>query len=240
VRVLDYLARLNRPAGVRQLATALNLSKSNSQRVLATLETQGVVEQAADTGRYMLGWRVLALSSAYTRSNRLIQVSRSIMAHLTEQTGETSCLHVPVPGGRVPVLQFESPHELLFLAQVGKNYPLYLGAAGKVLLAHLPDDVITDELARCAADRGLEFAERVERELPVIRAAGHAKNRGEDFPDVYGVAAPVFASYTGIAASLSVYGPGSRLDEAGLSTLEGRVLAAAREISTLLGEPGVT
>lgn len=240
IRILDYLAATGRPIGVRQFAFELGMSRSTCMRLLATLASRGVVEQVAETSRYELGWRVLAFASAYQRSNSLVQVSQNILLLLAAATGETSCLYVPAGGGRALVLQIESDHELRYTAQTGRVHPLYLGAAGKALLAHMPQATIEYELRRCATERGEETAQRVAADLVNVRASGYATSSGETIPGVAGIAMPVFTRGGVLAACLSVYGPTSRVDDAAIARLKEPVLRATQEISAHLGERAAT
>ena len=209
-------------------------------RLLATLASQNVVEQIEETGRYRLGWRVLSYATAYQKANTLIQLSEAAVAQLAEMSGETCCLYVPAGSGRVVVLQVESPHELRYAAQVGRVYPLYRGAAGKALLAHMPQARIQRELDACGRDGGKESARRLSTDLTVIKARGFAISSGENIPGVCGIAVPIFGPAEVVVASLSVYGPLGRLDDAALKRLTQPVLAAGTDISRMLGERSVS
>ncbi len=205
-------------------------------RLLATLASEHVVEQVAETGRYKLGWRVLSFATAYQKSNTLIQVSESVLARLAESTRETCCLYVPAANGRLVVLQFESPHELRYTAQIGRVYPFYRGAAGKALLAHMSPSTIARELRACARESGAQSAKRLEVDLEGIRARGFASSSGENIPGVSGIAVPIFARPGTAVASLSVYGPSGRVDTSAIERLREPVVRAGVEISTALGE----
>src|SRR3978361_663200 len=61
--ILDILARLGE-AGVTEIAGELGVHKSTAFRLVATLETHGMVEQNEGRGKYRLGGGVLRLAGA--------------------------------------------------------------------------------------------------------------------------------------------------------------------------------
>jgi IclR family acetate operon transcriptional repressor len=85
----------------------------------------------------------------------------------------------------------ESP-SLTFAARTHARRPLYTSAAGKILLANVPDD----EMHRLLNDAGPEHAGDVPQfltELPEIRSRQLAFNRGVTIADAYVVATPLLA-----------------------------------------------
>src|SRR3954470_4454935 len=63
--ILGILARLGE-AGVTEIAGQLGVHKSTAFRLVATLESHGMVEQNEDRGKYRLGVGVLRLAGATT------------------------------------------------------------------------------------------------------------------------------------------------------------------------------
>jgi IclR family acetate operon transcriptional repressor len=95
----------------------------------------------------------------------------------------------------------ESP-SLTFAARTHARRPLYTRAAGKILLANVPDD----ELHRLLDDAGPEHAGDVRQfltELPEIRSRRLAFNRGVTIADAYVVATPLLARDGRLIAAIS-------------------------------------
>src|ERR1700754_1258184 len=61
--ILEVLARIGE-AGVTEIAAELDVHKSTAFRLVATLESHGMVEQNEDRGKYRLGVGVLRLGGA--------------------------------------------------------------------------------------------------------------------------------------------------------------------------------
>lgn len=235
LRVLEALAASHGARGVRELSAELEMSKSGCQRLLATLEVAGYVWQRADDGGYELGWRVLQLATAYTRTNSIVVLARPDMERLSTETGETVCLYLPTRTGRVAVAQVESPLELRWAAQIGRTYPYRYGAAGKALLAYSPESTIRAEIAACRAERGQEYAARLEQEIRTLPPKRSVRSHSENLPGVSGVAVVVTDASGRAAASLSIYGPDSRSNEQQLDIYERLLFAAGLELTARLG-----
>ncbi|WP_323181388.1 IclR family transcriptional regulator C-terminal domain-containing protein [Streptomyces sp. NBC_00154] len=110
----------------------------------------------------------------------------------------------------------ESPN-LTFVARTHARRPLFTTAAGKTLLASVPDE----EMYRLLELAGAEQAGEVRQflvELPEIRSRRLAFNRGVTFKDAFAVATPLLASDgSPIAAISAAVDPSEadRLDDVG-------------------------
>jgi IclR family acetate operon transcriptional repressor len=236
VRILDLLASTGRSMSVRELAAELALSKSTTQRILSSLKTEQVLTQHAASQRYELGPRLLQFSRSYRRSDRLLVLANAELATLTAATGETSCLYLPVQHGRMAVLQSQSPLPLRWVAEIGQIYPLAVGAAGKVLLAYLPEARVKAEIEARRAEHGPAQAEALARELEAIRERGVAHSTGENLPDVAGAAAVIRSPDGTPVASISAYGPVQRVTTDVLARLEPMLLEAAARLADQVGD----
>ena len=84
----EILARLGE-AGVTEIAGELGVHKSTAFRLVATLESHGMVEQNEDRGKYRLGVGVLRLAGATTARLDVVQEARPICRKLAADSGET-------------------------------------------------------------------------------------------------------------------------------------------------------
>ena len=75
--ILGILARLGE-AGVTEIAGELAVHKSTAFRLVATLESHGMVEQNEDRGKYRLGVGVLRLAGATTARLDAVQEARPV------------------------------------------------------------------------------------------------------------------------------------------------------------------
>lgn len=238
--VLSALADAGRDASAREISVLTDLPKSTVQRLLQALEASGLVRQDPTSRRYGLGPRTLTLGMAYL--NRIDVRSQALpyMTRLRDELDETIALAVRVGYSRIYVEQVEARSGLKAKAEIGRPYPLWAGAAGRVLLASLS----REELVRFTIDVGEAafthvtppnlngFLARIEE----TRERGYAWAFEESMRGVHTVAAPIRVSLSDTAA-LSVSGPSTFFNESRMEEATGPLVSAAKAISASMGYP---
>lgn len=207
-RALDVLALFDEHHPTRTLRDVVErtgLPKTTAVRVLATLESRGLVARVAETtytcGPALLRWVRLA--------DRLWQVApeaRAAMRALVERCGETVNLYVRQGVERVSIAQEEGTATVRSVVAVGEPMPLGRGATAKVLLSGAPDELVA---TLAASDHDLDAA-ALARQVASIRETGYAVSHGERELGASAVAAPVHGEDGRVIAALSVSGPTSR------------------------------
>ncbi|MDJ1158849.1 IclR family transcriptional regulator [Chelatococcus sp. SYSU_G07232] len=234
-RLLDVLVAVATAAGplsAKEVGERAGLPLSSAYRHLALLKERGFV---ADLGRdvgYGPGPICLRMAWNFDRSSHLLAVALPEMQRLSIRTQESVGLMKAVGMDVLCLEMIESPLSLRCSFSKGRSQPLVRGASAKALLAHLPDAVRDEILARLMAGDEAARAALVE-ELGAIRARGYAQSEGEVDPGVWGVSAPVFSSGGRLECGISLMVPsvrvGARSDE-----LIRETLAAAGEITRRL------
>jgi DNA-binding IclR family transcriptional regulator len=112
---------------------------------------------------------------------------------------------------------------------VGATYSLLRGAAGKALLAFLPQRDI-DRLVPTSTE-----PERLAKELVAIRAAGYATSRGEVVAGATAVAVPVLDSEGAARAVINVTGPADRFTAERMAAAVDAIREVAESITRQLG-----
>src|SRR5919112_4236880 len=96
-RALDLIEALAgaQELGVSELATQTGLVPSTAHRLLSTLVARGYAAQNPATGRYLMGYKLLELSSGLQdRLERLRAAARPHLEAIQADTGETTNLVV--------------------------------------------------------------------------------------------------------------------------------------------------
>jgi len=147
-----------------------------------------------------------------------VSLDHQFVAEVAEALGCTVLVGVRVGDAIVFVDHVgEETPSLTFAARAHARRPLYTSAAGKALLANLPDD----EMYRLLDVAGPEHAGAVGQflaELPEIRSRRLAFNRGATIPGAFVVATPLIAPDGGLIAAISAAvddAEGDRLDDLG-------------------------
>lgn len=124
-----------------EAAAALDVNPSTAYRLLSTLEAQGCVVRA-DNKRYSVGPALLVLRSGGPQPS-LVARLRPSLEQLFDRTDETVHL-ATLAGTQIQHLDGieATRHSLRFGLRVGVWLPAHRTAAGKVLLAELPDEEV--------------------------------------------------------------------------------------------------
>ena len=190
--LLKALGAHGGPASVFDLAERCGLNRSTVWRILATLADAGLVERDPATGRYEIGYALVALGAA-AGHDPLIRRAHPALRALAEACLETASLAVPRGMQLVYVDQVQAPH-VMAADWLGRATPLHATSTGKALLAWLSvDDIgaaLPGRLERFT-DTTITTRPVLRTELAQVRARGYAISRGELEPALWGVSAPV-------------------------------------------------
>lgn len=219
IDVLFHLHDRREPWGVSDLGRALQLPKSSVHRLLVSLRRRGLVESDA-RGRYRPGIALLALGLGVLEREPLVAAARTVLEEAAAELDETFFL-VAARAGRLTVLdKVEGTGFLRAAPRVGVAIPPRLTAVGKLYLAHAPDALSREE------NMGIEGAERLERDLALVRRRGYAENLGEWIEGLAVFAAPVFVHGRMLGAIATAL-PTMRLTRVDRKVVVERVMRAA-------------
>src|SRR3954466_2234925 len=234
--ILGILARLGE-AGVTEIAAELGVHKSTAFRLVATLESHGMVEQNEDRGKYRLGVGVLRLAGATTARLDVVQEARPTDRHPAAETGETVNIAVLSDRSALYLDQVAGQSALQSHNWVGQHIPLHATSNGKVLLTGLSADELDKRLPRLPSytSETVTSKARLRRELAEVREQGYAVAVDELEVGLTAIAAPIRNAHGDVIASLSVSGPTFRISETRAKELVSAVQDAAEEVSRRLG-----
>lgn len=211
-RALDILlcfAKSPRELSLSEMAREVGLHKSTAHRLLLSLQAKGFVRRQSGSDKYILGWSVLELLGNVYLSDELTTLALPEMTKLRDVTGETISLYIRSGIERIRIQAVESNEPIRNVVAIGKTYPLYIGASGKVLLAFADDAVVREVLARerIPSDFGRD---ELHHQLDKIRKDGYAVSIQERDAGAAAMAAPVFGRNQECIAAVSISGPVSR------------------------------
>lgn len=209
------------------------LTVPTTHRLLKTLNAHGFLSFDPTTKTYGLGAAVMELAGAIMRRGNLQAEALPELQGLRRRTGETASLHLLVDGERVCVMELVSKLSIRISSGVGHRYPLHRGAAGKALLAAMPEETCAAYLAGLGDALDVDRDELLE-ELATTRKRGYALSEGEVIAGAVAVAVAVRDASGRPIAAVNVTGPAKRwpLDRA--ESFSGRVREAAATIEANL------
>ena len=238
ISVLEILARRGE-AGVSEVAAEIEVHKSTAFRLLGALEDRGLVEQAADRGKYRLGFGLIPLAGAVSDRLEVTQQGRAVCERLASDLGETINVAVLQEHWAVNVDQARGPSTVTSYNWIGKLTPLHCTSSGKVLLAYLDRgrraELLTESGMPEHTPHTITTPEVLETELERVRETGLGIAVEEYEIGLNAVAAPVRDRSGEVIAALSVSGPAYRLVAHRLEELGASVHDGAAEVSRRMG-----
>jgi len=167
---------------ISDLSGLAHLSTSTVYRYLATLRSQGFIDQDERPGYYRLGLKILDLSRAIKRRTA-ISLSLPVMEDLANQTGESILLCARYGQKGTCLDKVEGCHNLRVSYARGEPFHLHAGATGKVLLAYLSNKevaaIIRDVGLPAFSSNTITDLEKLKSDLAKIRKAGFAEAVGK-------------------------------------------------------------
>ena len=209
IEILETVSLSQRGVTLAELATAMGAAKSSVQELTNGLLARGYLIE--EDRRFHLGPGPFILAA---RANKLaaLSLNHEFVAELSKVLGCTVLVGVRV-GDSIVFTDFvgeESP-SLSFVARTHARRPLYTSAAGKTLLANVPDDEMYRLLDLASPEQAAEVRQFL-AELPEIRSRRMAFNRGITLADAYAVATPLLAPDGSLIAVISAAVDASQAD----------------------------
>lgn len=238
ISVLEILARRGE-AGVSEVAAEIAVHKSTAFRLLASLESRGLVEQADDRGKYRLGFGIVRLAGAVSARMDVTRHGRPVCERLAASIGETVNIAVAQAAHAVNLDQVRGPAAVTAHNWVGHLTPLHATSSGKVLIAWshpagLPELLGPDPLAAFTPATVRTLGDLAE-DLAVVRDRGYAVTLEEYEVGLNAVAAPIRDHLGVVVAAVSASGPAYRFTEARMHETAGVLIDGGQEISRRLG-----
>lgn len=219
-----------------ELGRRLQLPKNNVFRLLATLESRRFIEHNATTGSYRLGLKAFHLSRMVARQMRLVSRARPIMEAMVRECNETVCLAVLREFSIVCLDAVECSQPVRVVPPIGIRLPAHCTAAGKVQLAHLPEDKVARYLARHQHEWKIADPSSFLEHLQQVKQQGYAVSRDELEVGVTCVGVPVRDYSSNVIGAIILPGPITRFEDNRITEkLIPLALKGAADISSHLG-----
>ncbi|MFC6767674.1 IclR family transcriptional regulator [Natrinema soli] len=218
---------------ITEIADELGLAKSTIHRHLATLEDLEYVVKDGD--RYRIGFRFLELGEGTKKRTDTYQMASQKVKKIAEQTAERAQFVVEEHGKAVYVFGETGEHAVQTDSVIGKYRPLQSMAAGKAILAYLPEERVEEIIQQhglpSLTENTITDEDELYEELEEIRERGYSINDQETIPGLRAIGVPIECPDGGVFGALSVSGPthrvqGDRLEE----TIPNILLGTANEL----------
>jgi IclR family transcriptional regulator, KDG regulon repressor len=215
--LLNYFNRSKPEWGVRELAKETGANKSTIYRMLATLESLGVLQKNVVSEKYSLGLKLFELGNRVSIQSALVSQTHPVLEKVAAEITETVHLGILKDSQVFMVDKIESPKGLKLNSVVGASSPAYCSGLGKTLMAHLSEFDLNQTMKKIEFKANTEFTITkktiLKKELEEIRTLGYAIDRQELELGLICVAVPVYNQNNQVIAALSAAGPAIRFQE---------------------------
>ncbi|GAA3562317.1 IclR family transcriptional regulator C-terminal domain-containing protein [Nonomuraea rosea] len=183
LRVLEEVARADRPLSVKVIARRCGLNLSTSYHLVRTLSYEGYLHRRPD-GDYLLGSQVAARFHEMLEAFERPPMASAVLRHLAADSGHTAYL-AQLDDGRLMVVDVaEGPRSpWLEDLQAGLETAPHATALGKALLLSLPSRVRRGLLTEYGLPRFTSSTpaslEDLEKELAVLRPGQVVEEHGQ-------------------------------------------------------------
>jgi IclR family acetate operon transcriptional repressor len=217
LNVLEAIGSHKRPVSMTEIAEEVKLTMSTTHRIMRGLEARGFILRDPLSGEYAVGPSIMRLARSALQQaadGDLVLAALPRMQRLRELTGETVAFHVVSGQRRLCLVELPSHEPIRMASGVGAAYSLGVGASGKALLAHLPEEtvekVIASEDFQASTNIGTTRT-AVRRALARIRRDGYSTSFGETVPGAAAIAVPILAARGLPRGAINITGPDNRL-----------------------------
>lgn len=238
--ILNAIAETGGETTLTELSGRIGLNISTCHHLLATLMKWGYVTKAPGKRSYMLGARTVQLGLACLRQVDLPRRAQPYLERINNATGEMVNLAVLQGDHLVTLVKREGRHAVrVDTGTIGQSDAVHATAAGKAMLAWLPED----QIRRIVMAQGMkqftpatitDFSALIE-ELRLVRRNGFALDREELIPDVLCVGAAVRDHAGAVVGAISTATPAMRATEEHLARMRDEIISATRALSAELG-----
>lgn len=209
LQVLSLFTRETPSLSLTEIKEAADLNKTTAFRIISTLEAAGYLVRNPKTKRYRPSLKVLQLGFTAVSSLEFRDIARPYLQQLSQDVDETVSLSVLDGLDVVYVDRIRRKQIVGVILGIGSRIPAQCGSMGKVMLAHLPPEELTqrlnNSLAPCTPHTIIDKA-AFAKELGQVREQGYALNDEELEIGLRAVAAPIWDHTNQVVAAINVTG----------------------------------
>ena len=236
--IIDVLSASPGPLGLGALVSQTGLAKSSPHRLLSILQGEGLVEFDDRQNGYRLGPRLRGWARQAWESADLEKYAAEPMKQLSELTGNNVALAI-LDNAETLYLKTVEQYVVRYAPKMGERAPIHCTAVGKVLVAYMPEPDRTELVESLSIDQHtphtvvdkISFVDQLNQ----VSRDGYARNDGEEFVNIVGLAAPIFDHESRVIASLCLWGLRDRMKTNPRDGWSDHVRQTAAAISAHLG-----
>ncbi|MDD9978587.1 MAG: IclR family transcriptional regulator [Boseongicola sp.] len=213
--MLEVISNAGKPLTATDIGREVGLAKQTSQRLCATLESEGFLIRHANSKKFVPARRARLMSSGLLHASRSHIARRQVLQDVAQKVQETVNFVVPEETGMSYLDRVETDWPFRVQFPIGSNVPFHCTASGKTFMASLPPK------ARKSFVNGLNLTRHTQHthvttesllgDLAKVAKRGFALDEEEFIDGMIAIAVPVYDPQGQFAAALAFHGPTQRI-----------------------------
>nr|AOR51050.1 IclR family transcriptional regulator [uncultured bacterium pAG2] len=226
--LLELLSEDNIIATAPVLTRKLKISSNKLFHILETLEIKGFVERDEEAGIYRLGLCAIGMAQHILKSASILRLAHPTLENLARKHDEAAYITVLDNDEVVFIDMVDSLQQVKAVPFIGRRFPIFSNAAGKVIKAMSSADVLARHGKTSAGKAGINNIKQLESELNDIRLHGVAVDNNCLAEGVCSVAVAI-KDYAGmVVGALTLLAPTFRMLQ---ERLEKEIIPSMLEMS---------
>ncbi len=242
LQIVEYLASSRDWISLREMARDLHISAPSAFRALSSLKKAGYVKQHPQDSKYQLTLKIAWVSAQVLENVQLHQIAHPFLQHLTSLTNETTHLAVLDGTEFVYIDKVDNSQAVRMRSRVGQRGLLHCTAAGKSLMAFLPEPERELILKRLKFQRLTEHTitgpAAFRDQIAAIRRSGYSVDDEENEVGIRCIGSPIHDHTGSLAGALSISGWTITMTRERVPELVPELIETSRRISAELGFQG--
>ncbi len=239
--IIEVLAEEQEGLGVTELSKRVDLHKSTTHRLLATLARRNYVERT-ESGAYKIGLKLIEAVSCYINSLELQTEARPYIIGITSHLGLTSYLGVLEDDYVVYIEKMDLSSTVKMYSQIGLRMHAYCSSLGKCLLSNYSKEELETRMKNCSFTKftpnTISSIQELHEELIKVRKQGWAIDDQEFEMGHRCIGAPIYDYRGDIIAAICASGDVRVLTDDRIEDTARYVKQVALNISRSMGYVG--
>ncbi len=235
--VLQLIADSATAQSRAELLKSCGLTRPTLYRVIASLESEGLIEATGDN-RYRLGGRLISLARLALAQNDIRKIAEPHLTQLRDVTGETVHLAIRSGDELVYIDKIESREIVRMTSTIGTRVAFHSSGVGKAFLGALSTAEANKIIERIPLTAVTQFTttdhSALRKKIRQVRQSGYSHDKQENETGIVCFGAAICESIDHPVASVSVSVPVFRLS-ADTQAYSEPLMQAVAKISEQLG-----
>lgn len=245
IRVIETVVA-HQHTGIRfaKIVEETGIAKATVHRLLGELTDLGILGFSIESKRYRASLKLASLGAGVIANFDLRNHVHPQLVKMHQETKHTCNMGIKQGDVGIYTDKIEShDYGIKLFSEVGKTFPLYCTALGKVLLAYAPaaerKRILSQPMKPFTA-KTITDARRLMQQLANVREQGYALDSEEITRGIICIAAPMFGPQEDILCAISITFPAYLAEERGIESDISAIKRHAAAISGMTANDGQT